>query len=115
MSRKSRNEFRYNFNTHHPNYIFYEDDNKYRSIGLTHSPYWYSKKNGKKYYNVRLNQNPNIKDSRNSYMRYGIISDKKKNYGKVLDGFKFSDSDFKNIRSKSRNYKNYVRKNKKNK
>ena len=36
MTRKSRNEFRFNYNTNHPNYIFYEDNGRYKSVGLTH-------------------------------------------------------------------------------
>ena len=112
MSRKSRNEIRHNYITHHPNYVFYEDNSKYRSIGITHHPY-YKVKNSGVFKNMPLDENPEYGKSDKSYIRYGIISAKKKNYGKVLNDYKFSDSDFKKIKSKIRNYKNKIRKQKK--
>ena len=107
MTRKSRNEFRFNYNTNHPNYVFYENNGKYRSIGLTHQSEYYGKRN------MRLKNNPNRIDKYNCYVRYGVISSKKNNYGKVLYDYSFSDSDFKNVKSKIRNYKNRIRKQKK--
>lgn len=111
MSRKSRNEFRFNYNTNHPNYVFYEDNGRYRSVGLTHHKDYITKKYGK-FKNMPLSKNPNLYDDEDAYVRYGIISAKKNYYGKVLSDYIFSDSDFKNVKSKIRNYKNYKRKKK---
>lgn len=99
-----KNEFRYNYNTKHPAYIFLEDNNKYKSLGLTHKAKTFNKDN------MPLNINPNVKDSNKSYIRNGIISDKKNNYGEILDYIFLCESDFKNVKSKIRNYKNKVRK-----
>lgn len=103
----SRNEFRYNFSQKHKNYVFGESENVYHSVGITHKEYTKNKKN------MPLERNPQNGKSEKSYIRYGIITDNKKNYGRVLKNYKFSDSDFKNVRSKIRNYKK--RKNKKSK
>lgn len=94
-----KNEFRYNYDTKHPNYIFLETGNKYRSFGITHKDKTFNKSN------MPLIQNPNPSDKKNSYLRHGVVSSKKSNYGKKLDNFSFNDVDFKNVKSKVRHYK----------
>lgn len=97
--RKSVNEFRYNYNTKHTNYVFEEDKNKYHALGLTHK----AKTLGK--VNMPLDSNPKRGRNEKAYIRFGIITDKKNNYSGVDKRFKFSLSDYKNVKSKIRNYK----------
>lgn len=94
-----KNEFRYNYDTKHPNYIFLETGNKYRGFGITHNEKTFNKGN------MLLSKNPNPNDIKKSYVRHGVVSSKKCNYGKKLDGYSFSDADFKNVKSKVRHYK----------
>ena len=42
--KKSKNEFRYNNTTKHPNYVFEEFGDKYHSLGLTHKEETFGKK-----------------------------------------------------------------------
>lgn len=100
----SKNEFRYNYDTKHPTYVFMEDEHKYKAFGLTHKDKTFNKNN------MPLNKNPNPNDKNSSYLRTGVVSSKKKNFGSVLKNFIFSDEDFKNVKSKVRNYKNRIRK-----
>lgn len=103
----TKNEFRFNYNTKHMNYVFLEKNKKYRAIGLTTEPETFGKKN------MPLLQNAQKGHSEPSFIRNGIISGKKNNFAEPDKRFLFSDSDFKNVKSKIRNYKNRVRKQKK--
>ena len=98
-----RNEFRWNNNTSHPNYIFGKVGRRYKSMGITHSEY--TEVNGKTKKNMPLEFNPDPKDSKSAYIRHGIISDNVESYGKKeLKNFRFSDTDSANVKSKRRNY-----------
>lgn len=109
--RISKNEFRYNYTHNHMNYIFEEDGNKYHSVGITHDNTTWDNKKKKRRNNMPLLQNPQINKNDPSYIRYGIITDKKNNYSrKIARNFRFSNSDYKNVKSKIRNYKNRRRK-----
>lgn len=95
----SKNEFRYNYDTKHPTYIFLESNGKYRSFGLTHQDKTFNKKN------MPLNVNPNVMDNSKAYIRNGVVSSKKSNFGKILNNYRFDSSDIKNVKSKVRHYK----------
>lgn len=94
-----KNEFRFNYNTKHKNYVFEELDDKFHSVGLTHENTTFGRKN------MPLSKNPQKGKTDKAYVRNGIIVDKKKNYGKPLKNYGFDKSDFKNVKSKIRNYK----------
>ena len=97
---KSRNEFRYNNSSHHPNYVFGESEKNFHSLGLTHSDTTFGKKN------MPLKNNPKKNSTESAYIRNGIITDKKQNYSRrPITNMSFSTSDFKNVKSKIRNYK----------
>ena len=105
----SKNEFRYNRTTKHMNYIFEEDDKYYRSLGLTKDSETFGLKN------MPLTKNPQRNRNFNSYIRNGIISQKKNSYSMKTDKrFNFLYDDYINVKSKIRKYKN-SRKYKKNK
>ncbi len=96
----ARNEFRYNNQTKHPNYVFEEKSGKYHSVGITHGEQTFGKKN------MPLKQNPKKGDKQSAYVRSGIITDKKNNYSKKpIKNMQFENSDFTNVKSKIRNYK----------
>lgn len=93
-----RNEFRYNYDEHHPAYEIKEEDGKAITFGVTHSAETFGIKN------MPLAENPNPTDSRDSYIRNGVIITKKKRLSrKKLDGWKISDRDKPNVKSKRRN------------
>lgn len=94
-----KNEFRYNYNEKHTNYIFEEENNVYHAIGLTHHAKTFHKKN------MPLSQNPKKGKKEEAYVRNGIITDKKANYSNIDKRFTFSKSDFKNVKAKIRKYK----------
>lgn len=96
---KPRNEFRYNYSQNHKNFVFGERGNKFQSVGITHEEYTFGKKN------MPLSRNPQKGKTEPSFIRNGIISDKKKNYGRPLKNYSFSNKDYKNVKSKIRNYK----------
>lgn len=100
---KRRNEFRYNYSQKHKNYVFGERGNKYLSLGITHEEYTFGKKN------MPLEKNPQKGKTEQSFIRNGIISDKKKNYGRPLRNYTFSNRDYKNVKSKIRKYKRNLR------
>ena len=96
----ARNEFRYNNQTRHPNYVFEEESGKYHSLGITHGEQTFGKKN------MPLKQNPKKGEEKPAYIRNGIITDKKSNYSKKpIKNMQFENSDFSNVKSKIRNYK----------
>jgi len=97
---KSKNEFRFNKNTQHMNYVFEEDEKGFKSVGLT--------KHKKTFgiTNMPLENNPQKNKKFNSYIRNGIIFNKKSSYSKHIDkNFEFSKNDFANVKSKIRKYK----------
>lgn len=97
---KPKNEFRYNFNTNHPNYIFGETEKKYKALGITHESETFGKKN------MPLKQNPQKGKTESAYIRNGIISEKKRSFGrKTLKDFSFSSEDKSNVKSKIRHHK----------
>lgn len=105
--RVSKNEFRYNRKTKHMNFIFEEDMNNYHSLGLTTDEYTFKKKN------ILLKNNPQKNRNYPSYIRNGIISQKKDTYARKTDNrFNFSSEDYPVVKSRIRKYKSY-RKNKK--
>ena len=100
----AKSEFRYNFNLQHKQYVFSENGNRYRSVGLTHSEETTDKK-GNKRKNMPLEHNPQKGKTEPSYIRYGVVNDKKSNYGPVMKNHAFSNEDFPKVKSKIRNYK----------
>lgn len=109
MSKKclSKNEFRYNNSTHHPNYVFEEFSGKYHSLGITHNEKTFGKKN------MPLSKNPNKHKSEAAFIRNGIITDKKKNYSKkTIKNMSFDSEDFPKVKSKIRNFKKRQKKSK---
>lgn len=113
VKRKSKNEFHYNYTHGHMNYVFEKDGKKYHSVGITHKKTTYDKKKNKRHNNMPLVVNPEKNKNDDSYVRYGIITDKIVNYSKnPSNKFNFNSDDFKNIKSKIRNYKNRRRKSK---
>ena len=109
VKRFARNEFRYNYVTQHPNYIFEEEGNKYHSIGITHHKKTRDK-NKKWHKNMPLYQNPQKNKKQKSYMRYGFITQNKKTYGNVDMRYSWSASDKMKVRTKIHTYKNIRRK-----
>lgn len=106
------NEFRFNYTHGHMNYIFEEDGKKYHSLGLTHHQFT-KDKNKKWRKNMPLTKNPEKGDNQPSYIRYGVISDKKNNYYHKPSGkFTFTSEDLSRVKSKIRNYKNRRKKRK---
>ena len=100
-----KNEFRFNNNTKHMNYVFGASNKRYYSVGLTTEPETFNKKN------MPLENNPHKGDTGKSYVRNGIISDRKKAYDrKPNKNWKFSNEDFPKVKSKVRNYKKRRRK-----
>lgn len=107
--RFAKNEFRYNKNTKHINYVFEEDGKKYHSVGITHQKQTLGK-NKKWHNNMPLKKNPQLNKTEQSYIRYGIITDKKASYGKKKTNFLFGTEDFPSVKIKIRNFKNQRRK-----
>ncbi len=106
----SKNEFRYNYDTKHMNYVFEQTNKKYHSLGLTsHSET--KDKTGTSRQNMKLNNNPEKNKTNDSYIRYGIITGHIGSYSKnPSKKFNFNNDDFKLVKSKIRNYKNFRRK-----
>lgn len=101
-----RDEFRYNLDTDHPNYIFEEKNGKRRGIGLTHEEYTHGKKN------MPLKENPEQGDTQKAYVRYGVISGKRYSK-KPKKNMSFGNEDKANVKSKVRNYKKRRKRSKK--
>lgn len=105
--RKSRNEFRYNYDTGHMNYIFEEDGKRFHAIGITHRSKTYGRKN------MPLEDNPQRGKNKKSYVRNGYISNYKYKFANKTDKrFSFSDKDISNVKSKIRKFKSHRRKRK---
>ena len=105
---ESKNEFRFNYDTNHPNYIFGKSGRKYKAMGLTHKEETFGRKN------MPLDKNPDPSDKEKAYIRNGIISSKIQNYvDKPLKNLKFSESDMSKVKSKRRNYDKRLKRHKK--
>ena len=52
-----------------------------------------------------LKENPQGNKKEKSFARYGVIEERKRYFGRPLKNYKFSKRDFKNVKSKIRNYK----------
>lgn len=104
--RTSKNEFRFNNRTNHPNYIFEDDGRRYSALGITHSAETMGKKN------MPLSVNPQVGKYEKSYIRHGVIQLKHEAFGSTNRKFKFSKEDFTNVRSKIRKYKKIRKKHK---
>lgn len=95
-----KNEFRYNVRDKHKQYVFLEQDGKYKAVGITHQAETFGKRN------MPLKKNPQQGKSEIAYIRNGIISASKKSYGKKpLKNYSFSTEDFPKVKAKIRNYK----------
>ena len=94
-----KNEFRYNFNKRHKQYVFGETETKYKSLGITHEAETFGKKN------MPLKDNPQKGKTEKAYIRNGIVSDKKRYYSEPIKNHEFSKEDMGNVKAKVRNYK----------
>ena len=107
-----RNEFRWNLDTDHPNYVFEVDDEKeeYHAVGLTSEPTTFGDPN------MPLKSNGKKGKEKKSYARNGIVEDSKRSFAKKpMKNMKFSQEDMPNVKSKIRNYKKERKKGQKNK
>ena len=109
VKRYSRNEFRYNYKTKHPNYIFEEDGRNYHAIGITHKKRTRDK-NKKWRKNIPLCKNPQKNKTDKSYLRYGIITQNKRTFSNVDNRFLFSSDDKPKARAKIHIYKKQKKK-----
>lgn len=99
-----RDEFRYNYDEHHPAYEFKEENGKAVTFGVTHSAETFGIKN------MPLEVNPDPNDSRDAYIRNGVISTKTKNLSrKRKDNWKLSDKDKPSVKSKRRYHEKEVK------
>lgn len=96
---KPVNEFRYNIKTKHMNYVFGSNGKKNKAIGLTSEPTTFGRKN------MPLKKNTQKNNTAKSYARNGIVSDRKDMFSHISPNHCFDDEDFKNVKSKIRNYK----------
>lgn len=105
---ESRNEFRFNHATRHPNFIFGKEGRKYKGMGITHEEKTFGKNN------MPLKDNPAKTDSRKAYIRNGIISqDERYMSDKPIANLEFGKEDYANVKSKRRNYQKNLKKQKK--
>ena len=102
--RYARNEFRYNYKTKHPNYIFEEDGQKYHAIGITHKRKTFGKFNTTLSYNIQENK------TGKSRLRNGIITSNKNSFSSTRTGYRFHKEDMPKVRAKIKLYKNNRRK-----
>lgn len=106
----ARNEFRYNLDAGHPNYVFEanEETDEWKAVGITHEKETFGKAN------MPLVKNPKETDTRPAYVRNGVVETGHKNLGrKTMKKMKFSEEDMPNVKSKIRNYKKERKKTKK--
>ena len=103
-SSPARDEFRFNFDNGHKQYVFEELNGKYNSLGLTHEAKTFEKKN------MPLKENPQRGKTEKAYVRNGIVSGKKRSYGKPMKNYEFSKEDMGNVKAKIRNYKKHRKK-----
>lgn len=75
----------------HLHYVCGKTGNKYESVGVTHA----QKTKGTK--NVPLHKNPDPNDKRKAYIRPALTEEKRKQYGKQLNGLGLSTEDKKKV------------------
>ena len=108
----ARSEFRFNFRTSHPNYIFEADEKrkKYSAVGITHEEKTFGRNN------MPLKNNPKKGDKKPAYVRNGIIEDGQRSFGRrKIKNMEFSEADLPNVKSKIRKHKSERRKKRKKK
>ena len=108
----ARSEFRFNFRTGHPNYIFEADEKRrrYSAVGITHEEKTFGRSN------MPLKNNPKKGDKKPAYVRNGIIEDGQRSFGRrEIKNMKFSETDMPNVKSKIRKHKSERRKKRKKK
>lgn len=91
------------FRTHkkngHPSYIYAENNDEYKYIGITHADKTYGQ------YNKKLKYNPNVQDPKLSHARPFSTHDKKNNFKKSkLSGYRIHNADKKTIARVKKNY-----------
>ena len=87
---KKRNEFRLGIKSHgtrHPTHIFKEEGSDFYFLSITHA----TKTKGEP--NIELNKNPEPGNNSKAYLRPHTFKGKKTQFGKKLDGWKFSEKD----------------------
>lgn len=77
----------------HPTYIYARVGDEFNFIGITHSPITKRKRN------IKLDNNPEPKNSKPAYLRSYTDKHKKDSFSKPLDGWKFSQNDYKKAKS----------------
>lgn len=94
-----KNEFRYNKQTKHMNYVFGSNGKKNKSLGLTTEQTTFGRKN------MPLQKNARFGATEKSYIRNGVITEKCGFYSHKAQSYEFSKEDYPNVKSKIRNYK----------
>jgi hypothetical protein len=99
-----RDEYRYNIDTQHMNYVYLVEKNgdkeTYHSLGFTHHDTYEGKKN------MPLQKNPKKGDDKASYIRNGEIEGTKNNYSrKKAKNYQLTGDDKANAKSKIRHHK----------
>lgn len=111
-TRGTRDEFRFNIDARHYNYIFevHETDDEYYALGITTEPETFGKGN------IPLKHNPQKGKTQPSFIRNGEIVAGHKAFGrKVEKNIKFHSDDIPNVKAKKRNAKKNIKAEKKNK
>lgn len=101
----TRDEFRYNINTKHYNYIFeaHEKDDEYYALGLTTEDTTFGTKN------MPLTHNPQKSKIEPSHIRNGeIVAGHKAFSKKVEKNINFDSEDIPNVKAKKRNAKKKI-------
>lgn len=78
--------------TGHPAYVYDEEGNKYKVLGITSAPETHGIKN------ILLEVNPEPHNSKNAYVRSKPTQEVKGAFGEKLKGWKFSERDKKKVR-----------------
>ena len=73
--------------TGHPTYVFDEDGNKYKVLGVTHA----EKTNGIP--NIKLAKNPEPNNTNIAYIKTKVDKEEKNKFGARLKGWKLSNED----------------------
>lgn len=105
---QERDEFRFNTDANHPQYVYRYKNKKYSSLGFTHEPETFGQKN------MPLKRNPKKGDSSKAYIRNGVVEGSYEAYGgrRTRKNLEFEKTDKANVKSKIRHYKNEERKKK---
>lgn len=105
----TRDEYRYNIDTDHMNWVFEQDGEEYKSFGFTSKDTTFGIKN------MPLENNPKKGDTRKSYIRNGVVTGTKHSYSaKTAKNYQLTGNDKANAKSKARHYKKEQKKAKKN-